>query len=93
MVIHRVGPLSSAKIVGLLYAILGLVAGAIFSLVAALGGFGHGRPDGAASLFGLGAVVVFPILYGLMGFVMSLILAWLYNGLAQLVGGVEIDLR
>jgi hypothetical protein len=93
MVIHRVGPLSCAKVVGLLYAILGLVAGAIFSLVSALGGFAHGRPDAAGPLFGVAAVVVFPVLYGLMGFLMSLILVWLYNGLARLVGGVEIDLR
>jgi hypothetical protein len=38
-------------------------------------------------------VVIFPVLYGVMGFLMTLILAWLYNGLAQLVGGIEIDLR
>ena len=43
MVINRVGPLSAAKVVGLLYAILGLAMGAIFSLAAALGGFGAGR--------------------------------------------------
>jgi hypothetical protein len=92
MVINRVGPLSSAKIVGLLYAILGLVGGAIFSLVAAMGGFSHGRPD-ATGLVGVAAVVIFPVLYGVMGFLMTLILAWLYNGLAQLVGGIEIDLR
>ena len=33
MVINRVGPLSSAKVVGLLYAIIGLVFGAIISLL------------------------------------------------------------
>ena len=92
MVINRVGPLSSAKIVGLLYAILGLVGGAIFSLFAAVGGLSHGRSE-AASVFGVAAVVIFPILYGIIGFVSTLIVAWLYNGLAQLVGGVELDLR
>jgi hypothetical protein len=35
--------------------------------------------------------VFLPITYGIMGFVMTLIMAALYNGLAKLVGGVEID--
>ena len=91
MVINRVGPLSSAKVVGLLYAILGLAMGAIFSLAAALG-FGAGRGD-AGPLFGAAAVVFFPVAYGVVGFLMTLIIIWLYNGLARLVGGIEIDLR
>ena len=36
-------------------------------------------------------MVFVPIAYGVMGFVMTVILAALYNGLAKLVGGVEID--
>ncbi len=39
------------------------------------------------------AVVFLPVTYGIMGFVMTLIMAALYNALAKLVGGVEIDLR
>jgi ABC-type microcin C transport system permease subunit YejB len=89
MVINRVGPLSSAKVIGLLYAILGLAMGAIISLISAAGGLGHARP--ATPLFGIAAVVFIPIAYGVMGFVMTVILAALYNGLAKLVGGVEID--
>jgi hypothetical protein len=33
------------------------------------------------------------VAYGVVGFLMTLIIAWLYNGLARLVGGIEIDLR
>jgi len=91
MVINRVGPLSSAKVVGLLYTILGLAMGALLSLVAAVGGFGHGGPAGP--FFGIAAVVFLPVAYGVMGFVMTLIMAGLYNALAKLVGGVEIDIR
>jgi hypothetical protein len=92
MVINRVGPLSAAKVVGLLYAILGLAVGAIVSLVSALGGFSRGRGD-VGPLFGAAAVVFFPVAYGILGFLMTLIITWLYNGLARLVGGVEVDLR
>jgi hypothetical protein len=92
MIVNRVGPLSCAKIVGLLYVILGLLMGAGVSLFsAALGGM-PGRDPGNP-MFGMAAVVFFPVLYGVAGFVITLIAAWLYNGLAGLVGGVEIDLR
>jgi hypothetical protein len=41
MVIKRVGVMSCAKIFGILYAFLGLIAGAIFSLIAVfLGAWG-----------------------------------------------------
>jgi len=91
MVINRIGPLSSAKVVGLLYTIVGLAMGAFLTLVAAIGGFGHRSPAGP--FFGIAAVVFLPVTYGVMGFVMTLIMAALYNALAKLVGGVEIDLR
>ena len=91
MVINRVGPLSSAKVVGLLYAIIGLAMGAIISLVTAAGGFSQAAGS-ATPLFGIAAVVFIPLAYGVMGFVATLILAALYNGLAKLVGGIEIDL-
>lgn len=92
MVINRVGPLSAAKVVGLLYTIVGLLMGAIVSLVSTLGSFGPGRGD-AGPLFGAAAIVFFPVAYGVVGFLMTLVMAWLYNALARLVGGVEIDLR
>ncbi len=92
MVVNRVGPLSCAKVVGLLYVILGLIMGAFVSLFAATMGGVPGRDPGNP-VFGMAAVVFFPVLYGVAGFVTTLIAAWLYNGLAGLVGGVEIDLR
>jgi hypothetical protein len=43
-------------------------------------------------LFGAGATVAAPILYGVIGFVSTLIAAWLYNVIAGFVGGVEVDI-
>jgi hypothetical protein len=43
------------------------------------------------ALFGIGAIVLLPILYGCLGFVMTLLMAWLYNVAAGIVGGVEIQ--
>ena len=95
MVIKRIGPVSCAKIAGTLYAILGLFFGGIFSLVALAGGFASNTSGaaGVGALVGVGSIVIFPILYGGLGFVSSLIGAWLYNVLAGMVGGVEIDVQ
>lgn len=95
MIIRRIGPLSFARISGFLYAIIGLVLGGIFSLVAMVGGFASDTAEaaGVGAVIGVAAVVVFPILYGLMGFVATLIAAWLYNVAAGVVGGVEVDIQ
>lgn len=93
MVINRVGPLSVAKLAGVLYAILGLIIGAIVSLISLAGGMAAHSDDGAAmgALFGAAAIIVLPIFYGVFGFVGTALMAALYNLTARFVGGVEID--
>ncbi|MEK6374241.1 MAG: hypothetical protein AABO58_16260 [Acidobacteriota bacterium] len=44
-------------------------------------------------LFGAAAVVALPIFYGILGFIMTLIMAALYNLVAGWVGGVELDVQ
>ncbi len=96
MVINRVGPVSFARIVGTLYAFMGLVLGACISLIATIGG-GFGSQNfgfpGFGAFLGIGAIIAAPIFYGLLGFVSALIGAALYNVLASAVGGIELDLR
>lgn len=93
MVIRRIGPLSAGKVAGVLYAGFGLIVGAIVSLVAMAGGFASEETGGAAfgAVFGVGAIILLPILYGCMGFLAALLGAWLYNLAASLAGGVEIE--
>jgi len=97
MTITRVGPLSVAKVAGLLYVVIGLIAGGLFSLIA-IGGaaFGAAAGDDNAmygALFGVGAIILLPICYGILGFIGSLIMAWLFNVAASMVGGIEVDAR
>jgi hypothetical protein len=94
MVVKRIGPLSCAKLAGVLYAIVGLCIGAVMSVIALAGGFGGQTSDSAAfgAIFGVLAIVIVPVLYGGLGFVTTLISAALYNLLAGVIGGVEIDL-
>jgi hypothetical protein len=99
MIIKRVTPLSVANVAGALYFVLGLFFGALFSLMAIAGGMasmaGHEGGPGPlfGMLFGAGAIIAFPIFYGVMGFLGAFIMALLYNALAGAVGGVEIDVQ
>ena len=99
MTITRVGPLSCAKVAGLLYVVIGLIAGGLFSLVAMAGGFAAAAASpsnvaGAfAALFGVGAIIILPICYGVFGFIGTLIMAGLFNVAAGMVGGIEVDAK
>lgn len=97
MIVRRVRPLSLGKILGAMYVIFGLIAGLIISAVSVLG-FAIGSvaaPDElgnmAGLLFGVGAVVFIPLVYGTLGFIGGLIAALVYNLIAGVVGGIEIE--
>ncbi len=95
MVIKRVGPVSCGKIAGILYGLVGLIVGTVFSLVAMAGGFASDSSGGASmgAMVGVGAILALPLLYGGLGAISTIIFAALYNLLAGVVGGVEIDLE
>ena len=101
MEIRRVGVWSVAKVMCVLYALIGLIIGLFVALAALLGvlGAAAGNSDlGAAELgFGIGGdivgLVVLPILYGVAGAIGGLIFALLYNLVTALVGGIKIETR
>jgi hypothetical protein len=94
MVVKRIGPLSLAKISGVLYALVGLIVGFFFAALSLLGMAANQDAGGAVfgAFFGVGAIVLLPIFYGLLGFVACLVMAALYNLIAGWVGGVEVQL-
>ena len=79
----------------MLYAILGLIFGAIISLITLASGLDARAEEAGAgavgAIFGAWAVIILPVLYGCLGFVMTALLAALYNVTARVVGGVQID--
>jgi hypothetical protein len=96
MVIRRVGVLSVAKVAGLLYGAMGLLFGAciaLFSLAGATVAADEEFPAFFGLLFGMGAVVFLPILYGILGFLFIGLLAALYNFVAGMTGGVVVDVE
>lgn len=95
MIVRRVGVLSLGKMLGCLYALLGLIFGGFISLLSLAGAFAaSNRNDGAMALFfGAGAFVILPLFYGFIGFIGGIIVAALYNLLAAMVGGIELELE
>src|SRR5262245_66362722 len=92
-VVKRVGIFSVGKVVGALYALLGLIAGGVISLISLLGAAASVSSEGIAGvMFGVGAVVIIPLFYGAIGFIGGIISAALYNVIASTVGGIEIDI-
>ena len=97
-IVRRVEPGSAFKVGMLVYAIMGLVLGifvaGISTLVGNLAPLGSSAP-GAKLLgagMGIGSIVIFPILYGIIGGVFAAIGAALYNLVAGWVGGLEVDI-
>src|SRR5437016_3938037 len=96
MIIRRVDALSVGKVLGCLYFLLGLIIGGLFSLMSLVGvaaGGGLRRAGLPELLFGIGSVIVFPVFYGVIGLVGGLISGTLYNVVASVVGGIEIELQ
>ena len=91
MIIRRIAPMSAAKVGATLYALIGFLFGILASL-AALGGIGLGQTGSPyAAFFGVGAIIILPIVYGCLGFIFSLISALLYNVAAKWTGGLALE--
>ena len=94
MVVKRVVPMSVAKVAAVLYAILGLIFGGIISVISFASQALVPDSDDAGMMgmmFGAAAVVILPVFYACLGFVVSLLMAAIYNLVAGWVGGIELD--
>ena len=92
MVIKRIGVVSCGKLVGAMYFIIGFPMG----LMIAIPSFLREEPGPMgipAAVFGAGLIVAFPFLYGILGFIFSVIFAFIFNVLAGFVGGLEIEVE
>lgn len=83
--IRRFDPMQAAKVMGVLYAILGLIFLPFFAVIS------YFSPQGSA--YGLGLAIAFPVIYGVLGAIFMMIAAVLYNTVAGWVGGIEVELE
>ena len=87
---------------GVLYACMGLIFLPIFMLAAAAGAFAQHAQGGQASSAAPGAVVAgimfgmgifMPVIYGVLGFVIGVVGAAIYNLVAGWIGGIEVEVE
>jgi hypothetical protein len=98
MVIRRIGVGAAAKVFGTLYALWGFIFGVIVALIA-LAGAGLSAasddplPAWLGTMFGMGAVVILPVIYGLMGAIFGALTAVFYNLVAGIAGGLSFEVE
>jgi hypothetical protein len=95
-VLRGVGVVSIGKMAAVLYAVIGLLVGIIIaglSSIGALAGLASGeRGVGALGMFfGFGAIILCPILYAVIGSLVWMLVALLFNLVAGMIGGVELE--
>jgi hypothetical protein len=93
--IKRLGVASVSKTLLIVYGVIGLIVGALVSLISLLSApLASGSAGaGARLLLGIGAIIAMPIFYGIVGAIVGAIVAWVYNLAAGFVGGIEVQLE
>lgn len=90
--IKSIGVLSLAKIQGGIMFALSLLFLPFFLLGGVASVVAGGKEGALGGGMMIGFAIVFPVVYGGMGFVMGAITALIYNLFAKRLGGVEIEL-
>lgn len=99
--IRKLGVLSVAKIYAVMMFVMSLLISipyGLFIMIFGVAMMGSGEKAGFAAgggsiVIGLLIMIGLPIFYGIMGFVLGTISAFIYNIFAGMVGGVEIEVE
>jgi len=88
IIIRKINVLSLAKVQAIMGIAIGLILGAIFTIISILKNASYqGNYD---LIFGKPSIIVLPILYGLFGFLGGIIGAIIYNTISRFVKGIDI---
>ena len=93
-IIKRITPSSAFKVGLAVYGFLGLILGAFCTVIAIVGApfMREAHLPIPGGFVGLFAVIICPILYGIVGGIGAVIAALIYNLAAGWVGGLEVDI-
>jgi hypothetical protein len=92
-IVKSFGVMSVAKIMGVLYACMGLLFAPFFLLVGLLGSMAGQQNSPFAGIVGVVVAILLPFFYGVLGFIGGAIGALLYNLLSKWVGGFEVEVE
>ena len=91
--VRRIDPISVGSMLGVMYVFVGLIVGGVVAMLALFGIIAGGGEAAVGGLvLAIGAIVVLPVGYGVMGFIFGVLGALLYNVVASFVGGIRIEL-
>jgi len=93
-IVRHIGAFSALKVGFVVCAILGLLAGVACSTIAFAGiPFGPHDRMHLTGILGLLPVVLCPLFYGILGGIVTVVGALLYNLTSAWIGGLEVDIR
>jgi hypothetical protein len=77
------GLLQTSKVIATVY----FIGGLLFAAIAAVLSVASGRPLRSGP-----NILLLPVLCGVLGFIYTAIFCWIYNLVAQWIGGIEVEL-
>lgn len=100
--LKRIEPIQAGKVLGVLYAAMGLIFIPFVVLAGVAGAFAQhaqqaqnvgGPPAALMTGIMLGFGIFMPVIYGVMGFIFGIIMAAIYNLTARWIGGIEVEVE
>ncbi len=93
--LKSVDPMSLGKMMAVIEAVIGFIialfVAAFAPFASSFGGMGAMGPFSAAAL-GLLVIIIIPAVLAVIGFLMGVITAFVYNAVAKRFGGIKLDL-
>lgn len=84
VILRKVSPYSLAKIHALVMGVIGLIAGVVTTISSFIVNI---------SSWAFLSIIIFPLLYMILGFISGLICAWIYNLCSGMIGGLELEME
>ncbi len=91
--IKKVGMFSFAKLYAVMLALSGFFVGLVFAFSSLYSKNMTGESIGRFGGLGLLAILVIPLIYALLGFVVGAFGAVVFNVVSRIIGGLEVELE
>ena len=95
----RIAPLQCERMLGALYGAMGLIFVPFFGILALIGALvpsaanAKDFPGAIVAGIGFAMMILFPLLYAVMGFIIGVVSAAIYNLCAKWLGGIEVEVE